>query len=114
MRNLFKVLAIAAVMVFGIQETTAQSLATDQSRPEEIAKVKATEISETLNLTEEQQRTIFRAYTANEVNYRRHIQGKDVSNPEVAANKQKFDTSLDKIMKDTLTPEQYAQWKKMK
>ena len=38
MKNLLKTIAIAAVFVLGIQNTTAQSLTVNQDRPETIAK----------------------------------------------------------------------------
>ncbi len=113
MKNLFKVIAIAAVFVFGMQNTTAQSLSQDQDRPEVIAKQKTSDLNEALSLTGDQQRYIFRALTANEVNYRKHVNGKDLSNPEVTANKKKYDDLLIKSMKKTLTAEQYTKWEAM-
>jgi len=114
MKNLFKIVAVAAVLVFGIQNTTAQSLSQDQERPEVIAKNKTSQLNDALDLTGDQQRYIFRALTANEVNYRKHISGKDVSNPEIAAKKKKYDDALVQGMKKILTPDQYAKWEKMK
>ncbi|MFT7071962.1 hypothetical protein [Patiriisocius sp. Uisw_017] len=113
MKNLFKIVVVALVLVFGIQNTVAQSLSQDQERPEVIAKLKTSEINDAFDLTGEQQRYIFRALTANEVNLRKHVNGKDASNPEVAANKKKYDDALSQAMKKTLTPEQFAQWQKM-
>jgi hypothetical protein len=113
MKNLFKVIAVAAVLVFGMQNATAQSLTQNQDRPEVIAKQKTSDLNDALNLTGDQQRYIFRALTANEVNYRKHVNGKDASNPEVAANKKKFDDVLVKSMKKTLTAEQFTAWEAM-
>ncbi len=113
MKNLFKIVAVALVLVFGIQNTAAQSLSQDQERPEVIAKLKTSEINDALDLTGEQQRYIFRALTANEVNMRKHVNGKDASNPEVVATKKKYDDALVQSMKKTLTPEQFAKWQKM-
>jgi hypothetical protein len=110
MKNLIKIIAIASVFVLGIQNTTAQSLTADQDRPEVIAKQKTAELSQELGLDGNQQRYIFRALTANEVNTRKSINGKDLNDPKVAADKKKFDTSLDRAMKKTLTPEQYKKW----
>lgn len=113
MKNLFKVIAIAAVFVFGIQNATAQSLSQDQDRPEVIAKQKTSDLNDALSLTGDQQRYIFRALTAHEVNYRKHVNGKDLSNPEVASNKKQYDDLLVKSMQKTLTPEQFKAWQKM-
>ena len=113
MKNLFKVIAIAAVFVLGMQNATAQSLSQDQDRPEVIAKQKTSDLNDALNLTGDQQRYIFRALTANEVNYRKHVNGKDANNPEVAANKKKFDDLLVKSMQKTLTAEQFKAWQAM-
>lgn len=114
MKNLIKIIAIAGVFVFGIHNTTAQSLSANQDRPEVIAKQKTAKLSQELGLDGNQQRYIFRALTANEVNTRKSITGKDLNNPEVAANKKKFDAALEKAMKKTLTPEQFAKWENMK
>lgn len=111
MKNLIKIIAIAGVFVLGIQNTTAQTLSANQDRPEVIAKQKTAELTQELGLDGNQQRYIFRALTANEVNMKKSVNGKDASNPEVAANKKKFDDALVRAMKKTLTPEQYAKWK---
>ena len=113
MKNLFKVLAIAAVFVLGTQNSNAQSLSQDQDRPEVVAKLKTSAINDALNLTGDQQRYIFRALTSNEVNYRKHVNGKDANNPEVIANKKKFDDALVRSMKKTLTAEQFTAWQAM-
>ncbi|GER57988.1 hypothetical protein [Patiriisocius marinus] len=113
MKNIFKVIAVAAVFLLGMQNTTAQTLSQDQDRPEVIAKQKTSDLSDALNLTGDQQRYIFRALTAKEVNYRKHINGKDATNPEVIANKKKYDDLLVKSMKKTLTAEQFTAWEAM-
>jgi len=113
MKNLFKSIAIATVFVLGIQNATAQSLSVNQDRPETIAKQKTAELSEALGLNGTQQRYIFRALTANEVDTRKNIVGKDENSPEVIAYKTKFSASLERAMKKTLTPEQFDAWKAM-
>lgn len=113
MKNLLKIIAIAAVFVLGTQNTTAQSLTVNQDRPETIAKQKTAELSKALGLDGTQQRYIFRALTANEVDTRKNVVGQDANSPEVIAYKTKFAASLERAMKKTLTPEQFTAWKAM-
>ena len=94
MKNLLSVLAISCVMLFGMGNVSAQTLTQDQDRPEVIAKAKVAELSPKLELDGTQQRALFRAYTAHESNYKKHVHGKDSSNPSVQANKKKFDDVL--------------------
>lgn len=108
MKKLLSVLAFAFVMVLSIQNTTAQE------RPEVVAKMQVAELSTELNLNGDQQRTLFRALVANEINYRKHVNGKDMSNATVQADKKKFDAALDAAMKKNLTAEQYNKWKAKK
>ena len=113
MKNLLKTIAIAAIFVLGIQNTTAQSLTVNQDRPETIAKQKTAELSKALGLDGTQQRYIFRALTVNEVDTRKNVTGQDANSPEVIAYKAKFAASLERAMKKTLTPEQFTAWKAM-
>ncbi len=114
MKNLFKVIAVAALFIFGAQNVQAQSLSTSQDqRPEEVAKMKTSNLNDALTLTGEQQRYIFRALTANEVNMRKNVIGKDMNNAEVKSKKIELDEQLDGAMKKTLTADQYAKYKAM-
>ncbi|MEM0518093.1 MULTISPECIES: hypothetical protein [Aequorivita] len=113
MKNLLTVFAFAVTMLLGVQTTSAQQLSQDTNRPEVIAKTETAKITEALNLNGDQSRAVFRALVAKEVNYQKHVTGKDASNAGVKANKEKFDASLKEAMKKTLTAEQYAQWLKM-
>jgi hypothetical protein len=106
MKNLLKIVAFAFVMVLSVNTAQAQ----DADRPEVVAKQKTAELSETLNLNGDQQRSVFRAMVANEVNYRKHVIGKDASNAQVIADKKKHDDVLTTSMKRILTDEQYKQW----
>ncbi len=110
MKNLFKIIAFSFVMVLGVNNVEAQTLTQDTDRPEVVAKQKTAELSETLNLSGDQQRSVFRAMVANEVNYRKHINGKDLSNAKVAADKVKFDDVLETSMKRILSKAQYKKW----
>ncbi|MCG2419477.1 hypothetical protein K8089_10625 [Aequorivita sp. F47161] len=113
MKNLLTVFAFAVTMLLGVQTTTAQQLSQDNDRPEVIAKTETAKITEALNLNGDQSRAIFRALVAKEVNYQKHVNGKNASDATVKANKEKFDASLNEAMKKTLSAEQYAQWVKM-
>jgi F0F1-type ATP synthase delta subunit len=113
MKNLLTVFTFAITMLLGVQTVSSQQLSEDKSRPEVIAKAESAKITEALDLNGDQSRAVFRAYVAKEVNYQKHIDGKDAGDANVKANKEKFDSSLKEIMKKTLTAEQYAQWLKM-
>ncbi len=113
MKNLLTVFAFAVTMLLGVQSASAQQLSQDNDRPEVIAKTETAKITEALNLNGDQSRAVFRAYVAKEVNYQKHVEGKDANDAKVKANKAEFDASLKESMKKTLTAEQYAQWVKM-
>ena len=104
MKKLLSVLAFAFVMVLSVQNATAQE------RPEAVAKTQVAELSTELGLNGDQQRTLFRALVANEINYRKYVNGKDMSSASVQADKKKFDTALDAAMKKNLTADQYNKW----
>ena len=106
MKNLLKIVAFAFVMVLGVNTAEAQ----DVDRPEVVAKQKTAELSEALNLNGDQQRSVFRALVAKEVNYRKHVNGKDMSDAKVIADKKKHDEVLTTSMKRILTDAQYKKW----
>lgn len=112
MKNLLTVFAFAVTMLLGVQTTSAQQLSQDKSRPEVIAKAETAKLTETLNLSGDQSRAVFRAYVSKEVNYQKHIDGKDAADATVKANKAKFDAALKESMKKILTADQYNQWLK--
>ncbi|RMA57673.1 hypothetical protein [Ulvibacter antarcticus] len=111
MKNLLSIGVLAFVMMFGINSAVAQELKQDNDRPEVVAKKQSQELDKTLDLTDDQERTVFRALVSNEMNYRKHINGQDASNASVIANKKKFDSGLDAAMKKTLNEAQYKKWK---
>ena len=111
MKNLITVFAFACSLLLGIDNAVAQDLAQNANRPEVIAKTKTAELSETLKLNGDQQRAVFRALVANEVSYKKNIDGKNLSDAQVKADKKKFDDALTTSMKNTLTPEQFEKWK---
>ncbi len=111
MKNVITVIAFALVMLFGIDNAVAQGLTQDADRPEVIAKTKTADLSEKLQLNGDQQRSVFRALVANEVSYGKHINGKNLSDAKVSADKKKFDDVLMTSMKKTLTADQFEKWK---
>ena len=114
MKNLIKIIAFSFVMMFGITNSSAQNLSQDQERPEVVAKKIINNLSSELDLNGEQQRALFRAYTANETNYKKHITGKDATDPAVIANKKKFDDVLTTSVKKILSDSQYEKWLSLK
>ncbi|MBG42673.1 MAG: hypothetical protein CL530_01775 [Aequorivita sp.] len=100
-------------MLLGVQTTSAQQLSQDKSRPEVIAKTETAKLTEALNLSGDQSRTVFRALVAKEVSYQKNVDGKDLKDAAVATEKKKIDAQLKDAMKKTLNDEQYAQWVKM-
>jgi hypothetical protein len=111
MKNILTVIAFALVMLVGIDSTVAQGLTQNADRPEVIAKAKTADLSQTLELNGDQQRSVFRALVTNEVNYSKHIKGKNINDVQVNADKKKFDDALMNSMKKTLTAEQFEKWK---
>ncbi len=89
---------------------TAQNLSQNQDRPEVIAKATVADLSTKLDLTGEQQRSLFRAYTAHQSNYKKHVTGKDISNAKVLADKKKFDSVLQVAVKKSLSEAQFKKW----
>ena len=110
MKNLLSIIAFAFVMMLSVQSISAQSLSQDQDSPEAVAKQKVSDLSNQLDLTGDQQRTLYRAFVAKEVNYSKHVTGKDATSADVIANKNKFDETFMTSMKKTLTDEQYKKW----
>lgn len=111
MKNLITLFAFSLFMLFNTNSAFGQRLTQSADRPEVIAKTETANLNEKLQLNGDQQRSVFRALVAKEVNYRKHIDGKDLSDVKVSADKKKFDDVLMTSMKKTLTPEQFKQWK---
>ena len=109
MKNLFKVIAFSFVLLAGMNTMNAQSLKQDKERPETKAKMEVAELSKSLDLSGEQQRTIFRALVTRQAAYKKHVTGKTPS--ESLAQKKKIDNTLDETMKKALTKAQYDKWR---
>tara|TARA_R100000541_G_C1876548_1_gene81687 strand:- start:255 stop:602 length:348 start_codon:yes stop_codon:yes gene_type:complete len=110
MKKFITGIALACFVLLGMNTVTAQSLSQDGQRPEVIAKQKVADISADLDLTGEQQRTLFRAYVQKEVNYNKGVTGKDQKSATVIAEKKKYDDQLATAVKKVLTAEQYKKW----
>ena len=110
MKNLLSIVAVAFIMMLGTTSVSAQALSQDQSRPEVVAKTKVADMSKKLDLNGDQQRSLFRAYTAYEYNMKKNVTGKDISDPAVQAKKTNFDNTLKDAVKKSLTEEQYKKW----
>ena len=110
MKNFLTIVAFALVMVFGVQNTNAQSLKQNEQKAEVVAKAQVAELANELNLSGEQQRTLFRAFVQKEVNYRKQVNGKNANDATVVANKKKIDETFKTTVKQYLTDEQYQQW----
>lgn len=110
MKNLIKVIAIAFVMTLGVNTAVAQNLSQDKDRPEVVAKSKVADISEKLGLDGDQQRAMFRSYVAYEVSMSKNVNGKDLTDPKVIAEKNKAYEALKQGTKKTLDAKQYERW----
>ena len=113
MKNILMIFAFAVTMLLGVQTSSAQQLSQDKSRPEVIAKAESENLTKTLGLNGDQSRAVFRAFVAKEVGYQKNVDGKDLKNASIVAEKKKLDDQLKNSMKKTLTDEQYAKWLKM-
>ncbi|MAT89681.1 MAG: hypothetical protein CMC35_03220 [Flavobacteriaceae bacterium] len=107
-KTMKRLILILAVVFIGIQTSIAQN----QLRPEDAAKNKLAQLDEQLDLSGDQERTIFRALVSHEVAYRKEIQGMDESTSAYQAAVKENDAKLQAIMKKTLSNAQYTSWMK--
>ena len=114
MKKIFKVFAIAFIMLLGMGSMNAQTLKQDQNTPEAVAKQQTSELSEALGLNGDQQRAVFRALVVKESNYTKYVYGKDSKDAAVIAAKKKHDEVLETAMKKALTEAQYNKWQSMR
>lgn len=110
MKNTLKIIAVSFVMLLGIGTMNAQTLKQGSDKPEVIAKQKTAQISKALELSGDQQRTIFRAFVINESNTKKNITGKDANDPTVKTLKKKYAATLQESIKNVLTPAQFKKW----
>ena len=108
MKNIVSILAL--VVLFSLQNLSAQGLTQDQDRPEVVAKAKITKLTNELGLSGEQSRTLYRAFVIHEVDYKKLVENKNNTESIITSEKKKLDAVLDGFVKKTLTKEQYSRW----
>ena len=108
MKNLFSIIAFAFVMMLSVQNVSAQSVSQNQDRPEVVAKTQLLELSNQLELSGEQNRTLYRALVTQEVSLRKA--NLDENKATMEADKKKANKVFYDQMKKTLTPEQFKKW----
>ena len=108
MKNLFSIIAFACVIMFSLHTVSAQNVSQNQDRPEVIAKTQLLELSNSLDLTGEQNRTLYRALVTQEVSLRKS--NLDENKATSVADKEKANKVFYDQMKKTLTPEQFKKW----
>ena len=108
MKNLFSIIAFAFVMMLSVQNVSAQSVSQNQDRPEVVAKTQLLELTSQLELTGEQNRTLYRALVTQEVSLRKS--DLDENKATSVADKEKANKVFYDQMKKTLTPEQFKKW----
>jgi len=113
MKRLFKLVLLVIAFGFASQGMHAQTLSESPDKPDVVAKAEVAKISNALKLTDDQERTLFRVFLAKEVNYRKNIQGKDASNPNVIQSVKNLDRNFLEGMKASLTEKQFNKWKSM-
>lgn len=104
MKKIITLIVVLFAIAFNTQDANAQQ------KPEDIAKTKAAELSKTLELNDDQQRALWRAFVKKESAYAKQVSGQDLSNSNVAAAKKEIDATLDREVKAILTPEQYNRY----
>jgi len=109
MKNLFSLIAFAFIMMLSVQNVSAQSISQNQDRPEVIAKTQLLELSNQLELTGEQSRTLYRALVTKVVSIRKSEL--DENKATMTADKKKADELFYAQMKNILTAEQFTKWK---
>lgn len=108
MKNLFSIIAFAFVIMLSVQNVSAQSISQNQDRPEVAAKTQLLDLSNLLDLTGEQNRTLYRALVTQEVSLRKSEL--DENKATMDADKKKANDVFYGQMKKTLTPEQFKKW----
>lgn len=94
MKKIITLLLVVCAFTFTVQDANAQQ------RPEEVAKIKVAELSQTLDLSGEQQRSLWRVLVK-----------KESAISKEGKSTQDIVTTFDKEIKEVLTPEQYTKYK---
>lgn len=109
MRKIVSVFALGVAFTFGSQTIQAQAKAQVKDAPREAAKEQVVKLDKILDLDQKQEEIIYRAYVAYEIN----TDSKKVSlqkKEDRRNNMIKNETSLTRIMKKTLSSEQYEKY----
>lgn len=112
MKNILTVFAFFATIFVGVQTASAQSLKQDENRPEVVAKEEARVLTEDLGLNGDQTRAVFRALVTHKVDLNKQVEGKNLNDASVKAEKNKIDKQLEGTMKKILTADQFTNWSK--
>lgn len=104
MKNLISLLLVIFALAFSTQDANAQQ------RPEDAAKAQIAALSQTLELSGDDQRALFRVFVKKEAAYSKQVAGKDLSNPTVAAAKKEIDATFEEELKTVLSPEQFKKY----
>ena len=110
MKSFFKLALLTLVFGLFSQNTQAQTLSESGDKPDVVAKAELEKLDKDLDLTDEQERTLFRALVKREVEYRKSVKGKDPNNPNVSHVALKLEENFNNEMKATLTEKQYKKW----
>lgn len=108
MKNLFSIIVFAFVIMLSAPSVSAQSISQNQDRPEVAAKTQLLELTSQLDLTGEQNRTLYRALVTKEVSIRKSKL--DENKATMVADQKKANDVFYSQMKKTLTPEQFKKW----
>ena len=108
MKNLASIIVL--VIMFSVQNVSAQTLKQDQDRPEVAAKAQVNKLTNELELNGEQSRTLYRVLVVHEVDYRKLVEDKNSSESKINSEKKELDAVLDASVKKILTKEQYTKW----
>jgi len=111
MKKLFTLLAFVFAIALSTQSGYSQGITENAEKPDIVAKAQLEKVSSSLNLSDDQERTLFRVFLAREVNLRKNVNGKDLENPNVSYSVKKIAENFEKGMKETLTEDQFSKWK---
>jgi len=110
MKNLLSIIAFAFVMMLSTQNVSAQNLSQNQDRPEVAAKAELHNLTNQLNLSGDQGRTLYRALVTKEVSYKKSAEANGADSTQFASDKKKADDVFYAEMKNILKDDQFKKW----
>ncbi|MFK5983196.1 MAG: hypothetical protein QM499_09800 [Flavobacteriaceae bacterium] len=110
MKNLLSIITFAFVMMLSTQNVSAQNLSQNQERPEVAAKAELHDLTNQLNLTGDQGRTLYRALVTKEVSYRKSAEANGEKSPQLTSDMKKADAVFYAEMKKVLKDDQFKKW----